>query len=107
LRCYLQAHTVDTLAEKGWSDKDNGALLDLAERGDYEVFVTTDQNIRYQQNLSGRAIGIVVLLATAWPDIRLRTREIGKASSLVRPGEVMEVSIRVPSDGEEYLTVGP
>jgi len=53
LRRYLQAHTVDTLAEKVWPDKDNGALLDLAERGDYEVFVTTDQIIRYQQNLTG------------------------------------------------------
>ncbi|MDE0620962.1 MAG: hypothetical protein OXH83_04780 [Bryobacterales bacterium] len=96
LRSNLQEHTVDTLAEKGWSDKDNGELLDLAEREGYEVFVTTDQNLRHQQNLTGRHIGIVVLLATAWPDVRLRTREIREAISLVRPGEVREVSIRVP-----------
>ena len=95
LRGYLQEHTVDTLAEKGWSDKDNGELLDLAERDGYEVFVTTDQNLRYQQNLAGRAVRIVVLLGTAWPDVRLRVREISKAISLVGPGEVSEVSIRV------------
>ncbi|MDE0124274.1 MAG: hypothetical protein OXN97_06830 [Bryobacterales bacterium] len=86
---------MDTLAEKGWSDKDNGELLDLAVRDGYEVFVTTDQNLRYQQNLAGRAVRIVVLLGTAWPDIRLRVREISKAISSVRPGEVSEVSIRV------------
>ena len=82
-------------------------MLDLAERGGYEVFVTTDQNLRYQQNLAGRAIGIVVLLATAWPDVRLRTREINKAISLVRPGEVREVSIRAPSEGDGQLRDGP
>ena len=68
-------------------------MLDLAEREGYEVFVTTDQHLRYQQNLTGRQIGIIVLLATAWPDVRLRRREIREAISLVRPGEVREVSI--------------
>ena len=53
LRGNLHEHTVDALAEKGWSDKDNGELLDLAESEGYEVFVTTDQNLRHQQNLTG------------------------------------------------------
>ena len=65
MRGYLPRHAADTLAEKGWSDKDNGALLDLAEREGYEVCITTDQNLCHQQNLTGRQIGIVVLLATA------------------------------------------
>ena len=86
---------MDTLAEKSWSDKDNGELLDLAEREGYEVFVTTDQNLRHQQNLARRQIGIVVLLSTAWPDVRLRTREVSEAIFLVRPGEVREVSIQI------------
>ena len=85
---------MDTLAEKGWSDKDNGELLDLAEREGYEILMTTDQNLRHQQNPAGRQIGIVVLLTTAWPEIRLRTREIGQAIAEVRPGEVIEVPIR-------------
>ncbi len=96
LRGYLPEHTADTLAEKGWSEKDNGELLDLAETEGYEVFVTTDQNLQHQQNLAGRQIGIVVLLATAWPDVRLRAREIDETISSVCPGEVREVSIRVP-----------
>lgn len=42
---------MDTLSERGWSEKSNGELLDLAEQEEYEVFVTIDQNLRYQQNL--------------------------------------------------------
>lgn len=95
LREHLTEHSVDTLAEKGWSDKSNGELLDLAEQEEYEVFVTTDQNLRHQQNLERRQIGVVVLLANAWPRVRLHTKEIGKAISAVRPGEVIEVPIRV------------
>ena len=107
LRGYLPGQTADTLAEKGWSDKDNGALLDVAERERYEVFITTDQNLRHQQNLAGRQIGIVVLLATAWPDVRLRTRQINEATSVVRPGEVREVPIRVPGAGDRHFSKGP
>ena len=54
LRDHLLEHYVDTLAAKGWSDKDNGELLDLAGREGYEILVTTDQNLRHQQNLTGR-----------------------------------------------------
>ena len=95
LRNHLPGHSVDTLADKGWSDKDNGELLDLAEREGYEVLVTTDQNLRHQQNLADRQIGVVVLLATAWSEVRLRTNEIGQALIAVRPGEIVEVPIRV------------
>ena len=85
---------MDTLAEKGWSNKGNGELLDLAEREEYEILVTTDQNLRYQQNLKGRRIGVVVLLSANWPEVRRRAREVGQAISAVRPGEVIEVTIR-------------
>ena len=81
LRNLLPEHSVDTLAEKGWSAKDNGELLDLAEMEGYEVFVTTDQSLRHQQNLANRRIGVVVLLATA--------------IAAVSPGEIVEVPIRV------------
>ena len=92
---HLPEHSVDTLAEKGWSDKGNGELLDLAEHEGYEVLVTTDQNLRYQQNLAGRQIGLVVLLSTNWREVRVRTREIAEAIATVRPGAVIEVPIRV------------
>ena len=97
LRNHLPEHRVDTLAARGWSDKDNGELLDLAEREGYEVLVTTDQNLRHQQNLTGRRIGIVVLLGTAWPVVRLRARDVREAIAPVGSGEVREVPIRVES----------
>ena len=95
LRRRLLAHSVDTLAEKGWADKGNGELLDLAEQEGYEVLVTTDQNLRYQQNLAGRQVGVVVLLSTNWREVRLRAGEIAEAIAAVRPGAVMEVPIRL------------
>ena len=95
LRDRLSVHLVDTLAEKGWSDKDNGELLDLAEHDGYDVLVTTDQSLRYQQNLEGRRIGIVVLLSSNWPAIRRRVKEIAEATAAVQPGEVVEVPIWV------------
>ena len=77
----------------GWSDLDNGYLLDEAERGGYQVLITTDQNMRYQQNLSRRQLAIIVLLSTAWPKIQLRIVEIRAALGEIRPGELKEVPI--------------
>ncbi len=94
LRRHLLEHSVDTLAEKGWAGKDNGELLDLAEQEEYEALVTTDQNLRYQQRMAGRQVGVVVLMSTDWREVRLRTREIGDAIAAVRPGAVIEVPIR-------------
>ena len=93
LRRHLPGHSVDTLAEKGWSEKDNGELLDLAEREGYEVLVTTDQNMNHQQNLALWRVGVVVLLSTDWSMVRLRTGEIARAIEGVRPGQATEVSI--------------
>ena len=58
LQGHLPAHSVDALAEKDWSDKDNGELLDVAEQDGYEVLVTTDQSLPGQQNLMGRRIAM-------------------------------------------------
>lgn len=94
LRGNLREHSVDTLAEKGWSDKGNGELLDLAEREGYEVLVTTDQSLRFQQNLAARQVGVVVLLSTNWREVRLRTEKIAEAIVTVRRGAVIEVPVR-------------
>lgn len=94
LRRHLTQHSGDTLAEKGWSDRSNGELLDLAEAGGYEVLVTTDQSLRHQQNLAQRQIGIVVLLGTSWALIRDRVQQIAAAVEGVGRGRVREVSVR-------------
>ena len=81
------------MAERGWSELDNGDLIARAEDEGYDILVTTDQNMRYQQNLAGRRLAAVVLLSTAWPYVRLRTEDIRAALSEVRPGEFREVPV--------------
>jgi len=71
LRRFLHPHTVDTAWERGWGQLQNGELLNQAESEGYDLFVTTDKNLRYQQNLSTRTIGILVLGTTSWPRIHL------------------------------------
>jgi len=56
LRLIMASHSVDTAYERGWQTLENGQLLDAAEREGDEVFVTTDQNLRYHQNFVGRKI---------------------------------------------------
>ncbi len=94
LRNLLPEHSVDTLAEKGWSELSNGELLDEAEREEYEILVTTDQSLRQQHNLTVRHIGIAVLLSTHWPQVRRCALEIGEAIEAVAPGKYIEVPIR-------------
>ena len=76
LRRHLSGHEVDTAFERGWSSLGNGALLDRAESDGYQILVTTDQNLRHQQNLAGRQLAILVLLAASWPRIERRVDEI-------------------------------
>ena len=93
LRQHLTEHTVDRSAERAWELLENGELIEKAEEEGYEVIVTTDQNMRYQQNLSDRRLAIVVLMATAWPRVQQRTNEIRTAIEEVGQGQVREVPI--------------
>jgi hypothetical protein len=60
----LSAHTILTAYAQGWDRLNNGALLQAAEDAAVDVLLTTDQNIRYQQNLTGRKLALVVLTGT-------------------------------------------
>ena len=75
----------------GWSQLSNGELLDAAEQGDFDLLITSDQNIRYQQNLAIRNIAILVLPTTSWPQLREHTSEIIKAVGTIEPGEYREL----------------
>lgn len=71
-------------------------LLTLAEHAGYEVFLTADKNLRYQQDLSGRNISIVVLGQSPWPLVRQRIPAIVAAVNAATPGGYMEVDILLP-----------
>ena len=93
LRESLTPHRVSTAYERGWSKLRNGELLDSAEREAYEVLVTTDTSLKYQQNLTDRRIGIVVLLSTSWPRIQRVIPSIVAAIDAAVPGSYKEVEI--------------
>lgn len=93
LRRHLTGHTVTTAYEKGWSDLLNGELLKAAQEAGYQLFVTTDQNLRYQQNLRERQIAIVVLLSTSWPRIRLHVDGIRTVIDAMNSGGYAEIPI--------------
>jgi hypothetical protein len=91
LRNYLLDHTVETAYEKGWSSLKNGELLSVAEAEGFDALLTTDQNLRYQQNLSGRRIGVIVLLTTSWPRIKNNAALVVQAVGNLHPGSYEEV----------------
>ena len=93
LRRSLTGHVVATAYELGWSTVTNGELIRLAEHEGYELLITTDTNLRYQQNLSGRSIAILVLTTTSWPRIREVTGELQAAVAVIESGGYEELFI--------------
>lgn len=93
LRRHLTGHTVVTAYELGWSDLSNGDLLTIAEEHGYDLLITTDQNVRYQQNLRTRQIAIVVLLSTSWPRIRRHIEQIREVVDSMTNGGYIEIPI--------------
>jgi hypothetical protein len=74
----------------GWSQLGNGALLSAAETK-FEALITTDRNLRHQQNLSGLHLAILVLPTTSWPKIHTHVDEIIAAIGRLRPGDFVEL----------------
>jgi hypothetical protein len=89
----LAGHTVTEARERGWATLKNGELLSVAEQAGFDVLVTADKNIRYQQNLGGRRIAIIVLSQLRWTLVRKRLVEIASAVNAASPGGVAEVEI--------------
>jgi predicted nuclease of predicted toxin-antitoxin system len=89
LRHALAGHSVSTAYEKGWADLDNGNLLESAGK-EFDILITTDQNLRYQQNLTGQRLAILVLPTTSWPKIQSNVQLVLDAVNALRPGEFSE-----------------
>ena len=93
LASFLTGHTVKKTKDLGWDTLNNGELLKVAEQAAFEVFLTTDKNIRYQQNLTDRMIVIVVLSNSRWPVVRLYVNRVVAAIAGAKPGTYTEVEI--------------
>jgi hypothetical protein len=94
LRQLLAPHSIATAYELGWSTLKNGDLLRCAEEHGFEALVTTDTNLRYQQNLASRKIAVVVLTTTSWPRIRVAGDLIAAAVSSATIGSYVGVVIQ-------------
>ena len=93
LRRELVGHSVETAYERGWSTLQNGELITAAEAEGFEIFVTTDKNLKYQQNLKARSLSIVILLSTSWPRIQSALPAVLTAVNGAVSGGYVEVPI--------------
>jgi predicted nuclease of predicted toxin-antitoxin system len=92
LRRSLAAHEVKLTSEMGWQGLMNGDLLVQAEAAGFNLLISTDQNIRYQQTVTGRSIAILVLLKQNWPELQPHVAAVSRAVNEVRPGSYHEIS---------------
>jgi predicted nuclease of predicted toxin-antitoxin system len=90
LRSFLAGHSVSTSQEMGWGGLTNGDLLQEAER-QFEVFISTDQNLKYQQQVIGRKLAILVLPTNDWPTIRANGAQIAAKVATLKPGDFVEL----------------
>ena len=97
VRRFLAGHEVRTVVEMNWpSQLENGALLEVAETAAFDVMVTSDQNIRYQQNLAGRKLALVVLGSNIWPVVRNHETAIAAKVDAATPGSYAFIEIPLP-----------
>ena len=89
----LPSHEVVEARDLGWDRISNGELLKLAETAGFDLLLTTDKRIRYQQNLTGRKIAIVVLGNSTWRIVRLYLNRIALAIDETQTGSYAEVEI--------------
>lgn len=90
---FLRGHDVVRADELGWQGLENGALLDAAEQAGFDLLLTCDQNVRYQQNFAGRKLALVILSSNHWPTLRRIAARIATAVDFVQTGQIVRVDV--------------
>ncbi len=93
---FLTGHEVSRAAQMGWSEISNGALLAAAEDAGFEVLLTADHNIRYQQNMTTRAIALVMLSTNNLTVLQENIGLVTDALIQAWPGSYQEVVLPKP-----------
>jgi len=95
IRRFLTLHTVRTATQQGWATLTNGDLLAAAEPEGFDVLVTTDKNLPYQQNLTGRRLAVVVIGHAQWPGLEPHVALVAAAIDRAVAGsyEVVEIPV--------------
>jgi hypothetical protein len=90
---FLVGHAVEEARSRGWEELKNGELIVLAEQAGVDVILTTDKNIKYQQNLTARKIALVVLEHSQWPMVKFVAETIVAAVDAATPGSYVQVDV--------------
>ena len=90
---FLRGHEVVRADELGWQGLENGALLDAVEQAGFDLLLTCDQNVRYQQNLASRKLALVILSSNHWPTLRRIAARIATAVDFVQTGNIVRVDV--------------
>jgi hypothetical protein len=93
---FLVGHEVTIAADLGWATLENGDLLKAAESAGFDLLLTCDQNISYQQNLTGRRLAMVVLTTNYWPHLRNHAAAVAAAIGAAQSGSFLLVSLGGP-----------
>ena len=93
----LDGHAITEATDRGWDRLSNGELLGVAEEAEFELLLTTDKNLRYQQNLANRKSAIVVLGISTWRFVRPHLDLVRMAVDAAKPGSYVEVDIPLPA----------
>ena len=97
VRRFLSEHEVRTFIEMQWHPQlENGELLRAAEASGFDAMVTSDQNIRFQQNLMGRKLALVVLGFNIWPVVRDHGAAIAATVDAATPGSYEFIEMPLP-----------
>jgi hypothetical protein len=98
----LAGHTIVTAQARGWDRLSNSELLDAAEKASVDLLLTTDRRIRYQQNLAGRRLALVVLTgSTKWSRVRQHLARIAAQVDAAKPGSYTKLIFRLTSRGQD------
>jgi hypothetical protein len=93
IRAYLEHHEVRTASQQGWSTLKNGDLLNAAEAAGFDVFLTTDKNLRYQQSLADRRIAVVIIGRQQWPQLQPHVQRVVDGIDAAAVGSYLEIDI--------------
>jgi hypothetical protein len=95
-RHFLHKHKVETVEDRGWGRIPNGDLIRTAEAAGFDVVITADQNIVYQQNLKQRTIALVIFGSNIWPIVRSHAAEITAQVEAATPGSYAFIEMPIP-----------
>jgi Domain of unknown function (DUF5615) len=93
LSYFLRGHDVLRADELGWQGMTNGELLDAAEEAGFDLLLTCEQNVRYQQNFTNRKLAVVILSSNHWPTLRRIAARIATAVDFVQTGQIVRIDI--------------